>query len=127
MAKKTARRGSKAQDPGGKIPAFAEQLGRFLGTTERQASEWLGQKKVIVRQLSAVRDQAEKLIRQLTGGAADMAAAVGVVRATKSAGKKRGRKKMSAAEKKAVSERMKKYWAARRSNTTKKTGKRSAE
>jgi hypothetical protein len=125
MAKKTARRGT-AQDSGGKIPAFAEQLGRFLGTTERQASEWLGQKKVIVQQLSAVRDQAEKLIRQLTGGAADMAVAVGVARGIKATGRKRGRKKMSAAEKKAVSERMKKYWADRRSKTartTKKTAK----
>jgi hypothetical protein len=123
MAKKSART---AQDPGGRLPAFAEQLGKFLGTTERQASEWLGQKKVIVQQLSAVRDQADKLIRQLSAGATDMAVAVGVVRGIKATGKKRGRKKMSAAEKKAVSERMKKYWAARRSKaakTTKKTAK----
>ena len=122
MAKKTARRGT-AQGSGGRIPAFAEQLGRFLGTTERQASEWLGQKKVIVQQLSAVRDQAEKLIRQLTGGTADMAVAVGMARGIKATGRKRGRRKMSAAEKKAVSERMKKYWADRRSKTAKKTAK----
>ena len=76
-----------------------------------------------------MRDQAEKLIRQLTGGAADMAVAVGVARRTRGAAKKRGRKKMSAAEKKAVSERMKKYWADRRSKTTKtaKTTKKTAK
>ncbi len=72
-----------------------------------------------MQQLTAVRDQANKLLKDLTGGAADIAAAVGVSRGTRGTGRKSGRKKMSAAEKKAVSDRMKKYWADRRAKTSK--------
>lgn len=115
MAKKSARR---VQDPGGKLPDFAASLGRLLGTTERRANQWLSQSKVLSNQLSAIRDQADKLLRRIAGGATDMSAAVGVGRGSRkseaAAGKKRGRRKMSAAEKKVVSARMKKYWERRR-------------
>ena len=118
MAKKIGRKAAGGTG-GGRLVGFAEELGKFLGTTERQATEWLGQRKAIVQQLTAVRDQANKLLKDLTGGAADVAAAVGVSRGTRGTGRKRGRKKMSAAEKKAVSDRMKKYWADRRAKTSK--------
>ena len=129
MAKKRVKKQSPspaALPAAGSAPSafvdFAEDLGKLLGRTERKASEWLSQRKVLATQLSAVRDQADRLLRQLGGGAVDMAAAVGgaargarKTRAT-AARKRPGRKTpMTAAEKKAVSDRMKKYWADRRS------------
>ena len=125
MAKKSGRKATGGAG-GGRLVGFAEELGKFLGTTERQATEWLGQRKAIVRQLTAVRDQATKLLKDLTGGAADMSAA-SVARGARTTGQKRGRKKMSAAEKKAVSERMKKYWADRRAKGAKKSARKSAK
>jgi len=126
MAKKARK--ADGWESSGKTVEFAEKLGTFLGTTERQASQWLGQRKAIVQQLTAVRDQANKLLKELTGGAADMAVAVGIARGTRGAGKKRGRKKpMTAAEKKAVSLRMKKYWADRRAKTARKVATKKSK
>jgi hypothetical protein len=133
--KKQASAGNSIPGPGAAPSAFAdfaEDLGKLLGRTERKASEWLSQRKVLASQLSAVRDQADRLLRQLSGGASDLAtAAAGLARGRRRtrvarSGSRPGRKTpMSAAEKKAVSERMKKYWAARRAKTGKKVVPRS--
>ena len=47
---------------------FAEDVGRLLGTTERNASEWLNQRSVVARKLAAVRDQAQALLSKLNAG-----------------------------------------------------------
>ena len=110
------------------LETFAEDLGRVLGTAETKARGWLQQRRDIAKQLTAVRDKADELLRELTGGAAKMAAAVNQARTSVQKGRKRGRRKpMSAAERKAVSERMQKYWAARRGNVAKKTAKKSTK
>lgn len=133
MAKRRARKESKEPTSSRSGPSattiadFAEDLGKLLGRTERKASEWLSQRRVLADQLSAVRDQADRLLRQLTGGAASAAparAGGGGARKGKALkGRKRpGRKTpMTAAERKAVSERMRKYWAERRAKTARKS------
>ena len=105
---------------------FAEELGRILGTTERKANEWLQEREAITKQLAQIRDTASKYLTQLTGGGASMAAAVRRGRRGRPPGsknkrtagdgrsRKQRRSSMTAAQRKAVGVRMKKYWAERR-------------
>jgi hypothetical protein len=100
------------------VVGFAEDLGRLLGTTERKAAEWLGQREKIAEQLTNIRDTASKYLQQLTA-ATSATRLQGRARTSQSAaatptGRKRKRRSMTAAQRKAVGERMKKYWAARR-------------
>jgi len=48
---------------------FAEDLGRLLGTTQRKAEEWLGQRKSLAARLTQIRDAASAYLHQLSGGA----------------------------------------------------------
>jgi len=48
-----------------KIEAFAEDLGRILGTARAKADSWLGQRQAIVKQLTQLRDEASSLLNQL--------------------------------------------------------------
>ena len=113
MAKRA--RGEKALSP--KVEAFAEDLGRLLGTAQAKAQHWLGQRQDIVKHLTAVRDTASKLLTDL-GHEAQRAARRG--RPSKSGPfapapqSKRKRRKMSAAARKLISEAQKKRWAALR-------------
>ncbi len=118
MAKR-ARQGEKVLSP--KVEAFAEDLGRLLGTARAKAQHWLGQRQDIVKHLTAVRDTASKLLADL-GHEAQRA----VRRGRPSKGgqegasfapapqSKRKRRKMSAAARKLISEAQKKRWAALR-------------
>lgn len=128
---------------------FAEDLGRFLGTTQKKAEEWLGQRRNIVDRLTQIRDAANGYLQQLSGEDAaatkrkpgrpsgSMTRARGIDfggAATRSRpeplaaseggavgdGQKRKRRGMSAAQRKAVGERMKKYWADRKKQAGKK-------
>lgn len=120
-----AKRGT-SQD---KLADFAEDLGRVLGSAENKARGWLDQRKSIAKQLTAVRDKADALLRELTGGAARMAAAVNEARTSgppgRLAGTKRGRRKFTAAQRKEQAARMKAYWAKRKASSGKKTAKKS--
>jgi hypothetical protein len=51
-----------------RVEAFAEDLGRLLGTARAKAEGWLGQRKAIAKHLEDVRDTAAQLLSQLTGG-----------------------------------------------------------
>jgi hypothetical protein len=62
---------------------FAEDLGRFLGSTQAKASAWLDQRKKLLDNLVKVRDTAAHYIEQLGGDAA--------------AGARKGRRARSAA------------------------------
>ena len=48
--------------------AFAEQLGRIVGTIQAKADGWLDG-ETLPRQVATIRDEATRLLDQLTGGA----------------------------------------------------------
>lgn len=69
--------GETGQDPVSSEPTteerlgdFAEDLGRFLGSTQAKASAWLDQRKKLLDNLVKVRDTAAHYIEQLGGAAA---------------------------------------------------------
>ena len=47
------------------VGGFAEDLGRILGQARNKADSWLGQRQVIVKQLTQLRDEASSLLNQL--------------------------------------------------------------
>src|SRR5262245_7855799 len=47
---------------------LAEDLGTFLGTSERKANEWLAGQQQLRKQLAAIRDKATALLSQLGPG-----------------------------------------------------------
>src|SRR5688572_9074815 len=77
----TAPRTSAAQTRLGaveeKILDFSEDLGRLLGTAQRKASEWMGQRQTVLKQLQAIRSTADQLLHELTGSAQAAVAARG--------------------------------------------------
>src|SRR5690349_16663232 len=50
-----------------RIEAFADDLGRLLGTARAKAEGWLGQREAIAKHLADIRDTATGLLAQLTG------------------------------------------------------------
>jgi hypothetical protein len=48
-----------------KVEAFAEDLGRLLGTARAKADSWLNQRQEIVKHLTGIRDTASSLLTQL--------------------------------------------------------------
>jgi hypothetical protein len=51
-----------------RVMAFAEQLGRIVGTIQAKADGWL-ESEVLQKQVTTVRDEASHLLAQLKGGA----------------------------------------------------------
>jgi hypothetical protein len=88
------------------IEGFAEDLGRLLGTAQSKAEGWLGQRQLIAKQLTQIRDTAAGLLSQLTSA---RSRALG--RAERVKPLKR-RRKLSAAARKAISDAQKRRWAA---------------
>jgi hypothetical protein len=130
MAKKSSRQQSARQDTTASraVVDFAEDLGRLLGTARAKASNWLNQRQNVIDELTELRDTANQLLNDLVGGAtprgraqrgttrgrpvtAERAAAQA---AAPSSARKGRRRKMSAAARREVSQRMRRYWAARR-------------
>jgi hypothetical protein len=111
---------------------FAEDLGRLFGTVQRKANDWLNQRQEVVKTLTRLRDSANQLLGQLgdqagtqrrrgrgratAADATNMQARQTVAASDTSIGTagRRKRKGMTAAQRKAVGERMRKYWAQRR-------------
>jgi hypothetical protein len=127
MAKKGTRQGMTRQRSvnAKTMVDFAEDLGRLLGTAQAKASNWLNQRKNVIEELTQLRDTANQLLSDLAGSGT--AAVRGGRRgprkgsngtpaqATGTTGaRKGGRRKMSAAARREVSVRMRRYWAARR-------------
>ena len=105
------------------VVGFAEDLGKILGTTQAKAENWLNQRKQITQQLTQIRETANRYLRQLTGGEGTgtgragrpskgqprgepAALAEGEISSSGRKGRRKGYR-MSAAQKKAVSARMK--------------------
>jgi hypothetical protein len=51
-----------------RVIAFAEQLGRMVGTIQAKADGWLDG-ETLPKQIATIRDEATRLLDQLTGGA----------------------------------------------------------
>jgi hypothetical protein len=115
------------------IVDFAEDLGRILGTTQKKASDWMRQRQTVIKQLEGIRATAEGLLGQLGNVTAvvvrrgrkpgrsaqpasddQLASRPAATNRQRGTASKRKRREMTAAERRAVSERMRKYWAARR-------------
>jgi hypothetical protein len=113
-----------------KIVDFAEDLGRILGTAQKKASDWMGQRQTVVKQLEGIRTTADQLLQQLGNlssavvrrdrkpGRLAQVAADSTQPSRRGrppgSGRKTKRRAMTAAQRKAVGDRMRKYWAARR-------------
>jgi hypothetical protein len=99
-----------------KIEDFAEELGRLLGTAEAKARDWIEQRDQIAKSLAGIRDSATKLLADLGHEAQRVVRRGRTVarRATAEASSPRRRRRMSAAQRRAIRERMKRYWAERR-------------
>jgi hypothetical protein len=106
---------------------FAEDLGRLLGTAQQKATAWLDQRQEAVKTLTNLRDTANQLLERLQAGASAAASkrrgrrrvattdtTAANARVSQPSGKRKRNFKMSAAQKKAVGDRMRKYWAQRR-------------
>jgi hypothetical protein len=66
MAKKNKKAaGKKADKLSSRMGDLAEDLGRFLGSSERKAGEWLARQEQLRKKLSAIRDKATALLSQL--------------------------------------------------------------
>ena len=95
-----------------KAEAFAEDLGRLLGTAERKASEWLKQRTSVAAQLAKIRDTATAMLEQLGEGRAkgrgkaSKSAAVVIVKEAKKAPRV-----LSAKARAAISAAQKRRWA----------------
>ena len=125
MAKKgSGQRTTRQSQNVSKVADFAEDLGRLLGTAQAKASNWLNQRKDVIDELTQLRDTANQLLHDLTGGGPLTVArgrgrrkganGAGAPPAAASGARTSGRPKMSAAARKAVSQRMRRYWAERR-------------
>jgi hypothetical protein len=130
-ARERNRGGIQAEGRGtiSRAEGFAEDLGRLLGTAQVKAQDWLGQRKAIAEQLTQIRDAATRYLQQLAGaeepavrrdrkpgrsaGFRNKRSKIKQAAATSGTGKRK-RKGMTAAQRKAVGLRMKKYWADRR-------------
>ena len=51
-----------------KLVDFAEDLGRMLGTAQRKADEWLGQRATLTKRLMELRDTATGMLTRLQAG-----------------------------------------------------------
>lgn len=109
-----------------KIEDFAADLGQMLGQARSKAEGWLGQRATIVKNLTALRDEATKLLADLGHDAAVASrrgrkavnrAVAGIKRgAGRSAGSKgvvvvKKKRTMSAKARAAISTAQKKRWA----------------
>lgn len=75
-----------------RVMAFAEQLGRMVGTIQAKADGWLDG-EALPKQIATIRDEAAHLLEQLTGGAkkATKKATAAAAAARKAGKKPRGR------------------------------------
>src|SRR6478672_10207226 len=91
-----AKKNKKAEKLSSRLGDLAEELGTFLGSSERKASEWLARQQELRKQLSAIRDKATALLSQL-GPARDVKEAKGDKKAEKGKKAKAGKKSKATA------------------------------
>ena len=110
---------AKHEATGHKLEDFAADLGKLLGTAQTKAEGWLSQRAHIVEQLTAVRDTASKLLRDLGHEAASLArrgGGAGKRGPGRPKGRAKPRRKLSAKARKAISDAQKRRWAAQKAS-----------
>jgi hypothetical protein len=108
---KAGRRGSQT---GERIEAFAEDLGRLLGTARAKADDWMSQREQIAKQLADIRDTASKLLTDLGHQAQSALRRRGAGHKNTYAPapvSRRRRRKMSAAARAKIAEAQRQRWA----------------
>ena len=108
---KAGRRGSQT---GERIEAFAEDLGRLLGTARAKADHWMSQREQIAKQLADIRDTASKLLTDLGHQAQSAIRRRGASTKNTYAPapvSRRRRRKMSAAARAKIAEAQRQRWA----------------
>jgi len=113
-----------------RVEAFAEDLGRLLGSAQSKAEGWLGQRREIAKHLSEIRDTASRLLTDLghqaervvrrgrPGGSKNRAAAA--VQPVPQPISRRKRRKISAEGRARIAEAQRKRWAAQKAADKKK-------
>jgi len=101
-----------------RIEAFADDLGRLLGTARAKAEHGLGQRAAIAKTLVQVRDTANALLGQLTSESSRRQRGLSRRRSAATATEQpvRRRRKLSPAARKAISDAQKRRWAAARAS-----------
>ena len=118
MARRERKGGAEensAVPTGEALTEFAEDLGRFLGTVQSKATNWLDQRKAIADQLTQIRDTANGYLQQLTG--ASPGSAAGPRQARRAGGAKGGRKRkrnLSPEARERIAEAQRRRWAKAR-------------
>ncbi len=121
-----AKAGRRRSRSGERWEAFAEDLGRLLGTARAKADTWLSQREQIAKQLADIRDTASRLLGDLgrqaqtamrgrRAGAASAASGATPVR--------RRRRRMSAAARARIAEAQRQRWARQKAAAAKKEKK----
>jgi hypothetical protein len=105
---KAARTGSQTSE---RIEAFAEDLGRLLGTARAKADSWMSQREQIAKQLAEIRDTASKLLTDLGQQARSAMRGRGGRKTQEAPRRRRRRRKMSAAARAKISEAQRLRWA----------------
>jgi len=133
MAKRRYTPSGRSDSSGQTLGDFAEDLGRFLGSTQARAQSWMKQQQAIATQLVTVRDTASRLLHELGETAAGgtrrgrgrrARKLLKNARAAATKGVKRART-FTRAQRLAQSRRMKAYWAqVRKARKTKRTKRR---
>jgi hypothetical protein len=118
MAKATRTR----SQTGERIEAFAEDLGRLLGTARAKADSWLSQREEIAKQLADIRDTASRLLGDL-GRQAQSAMATQRRKAGAAPTRRRRRRKMSAAARARIAEAQRQRWARQKAAAAKREKK----
>jgi hypothetical protein len=120
-----------------RIEEFAEDLGKMLGHARTKAEGWLGQRQAIVKSLTALRDEATKLLGQLghdtvvAGRRGRKAVGTAIAAIRRGPGRPTGpknaiiivsgktKRKMSAKARAAISAAQKKRWAKQKAGAQK--------
>jgi len=111
-----------------KLEDFAEELGKLLGTAQRKAEGWLGQRQQITKTLQGIRDTATSLLQQLGHDAVTVVRRARRGRPPGSRNKRgserlagtRKRRKMSAEARARISAAQKARWAKQKAGEKKK-------
>jgi hypothetical protein len=110
------------------VEAFAEDLGRLLGTAQTKAEGWMNQRKEIIKHLSEIRDTASRLLTDLgqqaerivrrgrPAGSTNAAPAQPVAQPVS----RKRRRKMSAEARARIAEAQRKRWAAQKAGEKRK-------